>query len=123
MMMALALLCAACLGGGQTAPAKTTITYTRDAAKLVNLWVDNSQFVVLGGSKAPKFTGSAVSSAIIHWDPDYGHYMAGSAAVLTTGDAKWAISKVPYKGGDVKPSYPNIVNSNIKVGALVATLQ
>jgi hypothetical protein len=37
-------------------------------------------------------------------------------AVLSTGDAKLSISKVPYKGGDKKPSYPDIINSNIKVG-------
>jgi hypothetical protein len=37
-------------------------------------------------------------------------------AVLSTGNVSWAISKTPYKGGDVRPSYPDIVNSNIKVG-------
>jgi hypothetical protein len=105
-----------------SATAKTTIKYTRNATELVNIWVDKRVFEVLGGSKAPKFTGSKVSCGLIRWDAADDHVMNPSAwskdpitAVLTTGDAKWAISKVPYKGGDVKPSYPDIVNSNIKV--------
>jgi hypothetical protein len=103
--------------------AKTTITYTRSATDLANIWVDQKVFEVLGGSKAPKFTGSAVSCGIIRWDATDNHVMNPTkwdngpiSAVLTTGDAAWAISKVPYKGGDVKPSYPDIVNSNIRVG-------
>jgi hypothetical protein len=120
-MLAHAFLLTACLVAGQSAPAKTTITYTRNAADLVKVWVDSRYYDVLGGSKAPKFTGSAVSSAIIRWAAKDNHHMRPTwgpnniSAVMTTGDAKWAISKVPYKGGDVKPSYPNIINSHIKV--------
>jgi hypothetical protein len=118
-LLALGILVAA---AATSATAKTTIKYTRNATELVNIWVKPLAFEVLGGSKAPKFTGSAVSCGIIRWDATDPHVMNPTkwgkgpiSAVLTTGDAAWAISKVPYKGGDVKPSYPDIINSNIKV--------
>jgi hypothetical protein len=108
--------------------AATTITYTRNAAELAKIWVNTTEFEILGGAKAPKFTGSSVSAGIIRWDPTDTHFIRRTAvrvsdrrdrnlvsAVLSTGDVKWAISKTPYKGGDKKPSYPDIVNSNIKV--------
>jgi hypothetical protein len=100
--------------------AATTITYTRDAAKLANLWVDQYRFeVILGGSKAPKLTGSDVSAGIITWDEYDTHHMRKNTvpytAVLSTGDVRWAISQVKYNGGDKVPTYPNIVNSNISV--------
>ncbi len=104
------------------ATANTTIQNTRSATDLANIWVDQKVFEVLGGSMAPKFTGSAVSCGLIRWDAADDHVMNPTdngrgpiSAVLTTGDAKWAISKVPYKGGDVKPSYPDVINSNIRV--------
>jgi hypothetical protein len=102
--------------------AATTITYTRDALQLAKIWVDSKRWQILGGTKAPKFTGSSVSAGIIRWDPTDDHHMrvrytrgVNVSVVLSTGDAKWAISKTPYKGGDKDPSYPNIVNSNIPV--------
>ncbi len=103
------------------APTKTTITYTRDAAALAAIWMDHNLFeLILGGAKAPKFTGSAVSAGLITWAPSDDHHMKSRSgpmtAVLSTGNVSWAISKTPYKGGDAKPSYPDIVNSNIKVG-------
>ncbi len=103
------------------APKRTTITYTRDAAALAAIWVDHNDFeLILGGAKAPKFTGSAVSAGLITWAPSDDHHMhlkgETTTAVLSTGDVKWAISKVAYKGGDKKPSFPDIVNSNIRVG-------
>lgn len=121
--MLLLLIATSCALVGGGVGAKTTFTYTRDASKLVNVWVDHAAFEVLGGKKAPKFTGSAVSGGIIKWDPSDEHHMHARpqqnspiSAVISTGDAKLAISKVPYTGGDKKPSYPDIVNSNVQVG-------
>ncbi len=84
--------------------------------------MDTKEFEILGGTKAPKFTGSSVSAGIIRWDATDDHFIRRTAnaptpvsAVFSTGDVKWAIRKTPYSGGDVAPSYPNITNSNIRV--------
>jgi hypothetical protein len=102
--------------------AATTFEYTRDAAKIVDIWVDHTVFEVLGGSKAPKLSGPAISAGILRWgknDNSTMHSPDGElitvAAVLSTGDAKLSLSKTRYKGEDKVPSYPDVVNSNIKV--------
>jgi hypothetical protein len=127
----LALACgsnvAADSGRKLMAPATTTTTikYSSDAARMAAIWIDPTHFTLLGGDKAPKFTGSKVSSGIIQWSKTDTHSMAEpmmrkETAVLTTGDAKWAISKAKYKG-EKAPKYPDITNKHIKACGAVAT--
>jgi hypothetical protein len=97
----------------------TRLAYSTDAARMAVIWVNPADFEILGGSQAPKFTGSKVSSGIIRWAKTDKHSLAEplgfqETAVLTTGDAKRAISRTKYTG-ESAPTYPDIVNKNIKV--------
>jgi hypothetical protein len=104
---------------------RTTFRYTRNASEIVDLWVLPGALDVLGGSKAPKLSGPPAGFGIITWDADDDHELnpvrgyefprTKQQVVLSTGDAKLGISKVPYAGGDKNPPYADVVNSNIKV--------
>ncbi len=106
-------------------PTTTRIQYSSDAARMAAIWVNPNDFEILGGAQAPKFTGSAVSSGIIQWARTDTHSMAQplmytESAVITTGDARRAISKAKYTG-ESAPTYPDITNKHIKACGAVAT--
>jgi hypothetical protein len=99
-------------------PTTTRIQYSSDAARMAAIWVNPNDFEILGGAQAPKFTGSAVAAGVIQWARTDTHSMAqplmyAESAVITTGDARRAISKAKYTG-ESAPTYPDITNKNIK---------
>jgi hypothetical protein len=104
----------------------TRLTYSSDAARMAAIWVNPADFEILGGARAPKFTGSAISSAIIQWASTESHSLARplgyqESAVLTTGDAMRAISKAKYTG-ERAPTHPDITNKNIRVRVMAAII-
>jgi hypothetical protein len=89
-----------------------------NASLLAGAIMNIDSFTLLGGTKAPKFSGPSGSSGLVlslHSLDDHSVFSFGQHyVVLTTGSfLRAAATSWSAKASDVPPSYPDVVNSNM----------